>query len=225
MATGLFQELVALICGLILPRVILLHFGSAYNGIVNSVAQFLSFSTVLRSGLGSVTHAALYKPLAEKNETIVSEIIAATDRFMKKVGIVLAVLIVVFALIYPFAVIDEFDYLFSFSLVLIIGISTFAENMFSVKYKILLQADQKYYVQTLATIATQVLSTAVSVALIYMNCSIHIVRLGGAVSYFTTPLFLAGYVRKHYNINWKAKPNNVALRQRWMHLRFNWLLL
>ena len=44
MVTGLIQELVTVICGLILPRVILSHFGSAYNGIVNSITQFMAFS-------------------------------------------------------------------------------------------------------------------------------------------------------------------------------------
>ena len=215
MITGLIQEIVALVCGLILPRITLIHFGSTYNGIVNSVAQFLTFSTVLRSGLGSVTHAALYKPLAENDVDKVSGIMAATDRFMKKIGGILAVLILGFALLYPLAVIDEFDYLFSFSLVLIIGISAFAENMFSVKYKILLQADQKYYIQTMAVIATQLLSTIVSIGLINLNFSIHFVRLGGALSYLLTPLFLYEYVRKNYRINWKAKADNVALKQRW----------
>lgn len=215
MISGLLQEVVALLCGLILPRVILVHFGSTYNGIVNSVVQFLSFSAVLRSGLGSATHAALYKPLADKNNELISGIMVATDNFMKKVGLLLAAIIVAFASVYPFAVKDEFGYLFSFSLVIIIGISTFAENMFSVKYKILLQADQKYYIQTFAVIGTQILSTVVSIVLIYMNCSIHIVRLGGALSYFSTPLFLNGYVKKHYCINWKTKANNNALKQRW----------
>ena len=59
MLTGWAQELLTLISGLILPRLVLTAFGSDANGLVNSIAQYLGFSTVLRAGLGGVTRAAL----------------------------------------------------------------------------------------------------------------------------------------------------------------------
>ena len=56
---GLMYETVALICGMILPRLILRSFGSSYNGITTSITQFLSVIALLRSGIGGVTRAAL----------------------------------------------------------------------------------------------------------------------------------------------------------------------
>ena len=215
MVTGLFQELVAVICGLILPRVVLAYFGSTYNGIVNSITQFMAFSVVLRSGLGAVTNAALFKPLAEKNEIVVSGIMVATKDFMNKVGWLLALCIVGFAAVYPLIVADEFGYWFSFTLVLIIGASSFVENMFSIKYKILLQADQKYYIQTIFTVIAQVLSTVFSVLLIVAGTGIHLVKLGAVAGMLTTPFMLKIYVDRHYTIDWKAAPNIVAIKSRW----------
>ena len=212
--TGLLQEVVALICGLILPKLILARFGSEYNGVVNSIAQFLSFSVILRSGLGAVTNAALYRPLAEGNVAKVSGIMVATDRFMRKVAGLLGVLILGFALIYPL-MIEEFHYGFTFWLVVITGISTFAENMVSVKYKIILQADQKYYIQTFAAIIAQILSTVISVILIQSGSGIHLTRLGAAVGLLTTPVFLKVYVHKHYDIDWTAPADDIALQSRW----------
>lgn len=212
---GLLQELVAVICGLILPRVILSAFGSTYNGIINSVTQFLGFSAVLRSGLGAVTNAALYKPLADGDWDKVSGIMVATDKFMRKVGWLLAALIAGFALLYPLAVLDEFPYWFSGPLVLFIGISTFVENMFSIKYKILLQADQKYYIQTIFAVVAQILATVISIVLIYLNCGIHLVKLGAAMGMMSTPFLLKLYVDRNYRINWKAMADNVAIKSRW----------
>ncbi len=214
-ASGLVQELVAVICGLILPRVMLAFFGSTYNGIVNSVTQFLGFSAILRSGLGAVTNAALYKPLADGDWDKVSSIMVATDRFMKKVGWLLAGLILGFSLLYPLVVLDEFPYGFSALLVILIGISSFVENMFSIKYKILLQADQKYYVQTIFAVIAQILSTAISIGLIYMNCGIHLVKLGAALGMMSTPFLLKFYVNRNYKINWKAQSDNMAIKSRW----------
>ena len=215
MLTGFLQEVIALICGLILPRLVLSFFGSDYNGLLNSITQFLSFSVVLRSGLGAVGHVALYKPLADGDDEAISGVMVATDKFMKKVSGILIAFILAFAIIYPFIVLDEFNYFFSFSLILIIGMSTFIENMFSIKYKVLLQADQKYYIQTLAAIIAQVLSTAVSVIIILLEGNIHLVKIGATLAFLSAPLFLTFYVKRHYNINWKAQANNLALKQRW----------
>lgn len=215
MISGLMQELTVVICGLILPRIILSHFGSTYNGIVNSVTQFLGFSVVLRSGLGAVTNAALYKPLADGDMQKVSGIMVATDQFMKKVAWLLIAFILGFAFLYPLAVLDEFNYWFSFWLVVIIGISTFVENMFSIKYKILLQADQKYYIQTIFAIIAQILSTIFSIVLIWTECNIHMVKLGAAIGLMSTPILLKIYVNKNYNIDWTAPADNIALNARW----------
>lgn len=215
MVTGLFQELVSVICGLILPRIVLSYFGSTYNGIINSITNFMAFSVVFRSGLGAVTNAALFKPLAEKNEAAISGIMVATKGFMNKVGWLLAVCIVGFAAAYPLAVADEFDYWFSFSLVLIIGASSFVENMFSIKYRILLQSDQKYYVQTMVAVIAHVLSTAFSIVLIVAGAGIHLVKLGAVAGMMTTPFMLKIYVDRHYAIDWKAQPDTVAIKSRW----------
>ena len=71
----LLLEVVTAICGLILPRLILSRFGSAYNGITQSITQFISCVALLKSGIGSVTRAALYKPLAANDSEGISAII------------------------------------------------------------------------------------------------------------------------------------------------------
>ena len=48
-ATSLMLQIITIICGFILPRLILNAFGSVYNGIINSVNQFLSCVTLLRA--------------------------------------------------------------------------------------------------------------------------------------------------------------------------------
>lgn len=213
--SGFLHEFVVIIFGLIVPRIVLSYFGSAYNGLLNSIVQFMSFSVVLRSGLGVVTNAALYKPLAQGDMESVSGIMVATDKFMQKIGWLLAGIIAVFSLLYPLLVLDEFDYLFSASLILIIGAASWVENMFSVKYKVLLQADQKTYIQTIVTLIAYVLSNVFSIILMVAGCGIHVVRLGMLLGLMTTPFMLKLYVDRHYTIDWKQPANNVAIKSRW----------
>ena len=118
---NLLEEFVAVICGFILPRLILTAFGSKYNGLMTSITQFLSCAVLLRFGIGGVTRAALYKPLAQNNKAQIDAIMKATDLFMRKIGLILGFGIIVFAAIYPLFVSDEFEWLFTFSLFVIIA--------------------------------------------------------------------------------------------------------
>ena len=43
----------------------------------------------------------------------------------------------------------------------------------------------------------------------------HMVKIGAVAAAFIKPVLLNWYVRKNYSINWKAKPNNKAISQRW----------
>ncbi len=214
-AFSLFEEVVSVICGFILPRLILTAFGSEYNGLTTSISHFLACAVLLRSGIGGATRAALYKPLAKHDQKEVNAIVKATDIFMKKIGLILAGMIVLFAVIYPLFVSDEFGWFFTFSLFLIIGASTFAESFFGITYLIVLQADQRLWVSTLLRTICIILNTVISAVLILNGASIHMVKLGSAFIYVIYPIFLGMYVRKRYNIDTHVQPDNKAIAQRW----------
>ena len=67
--SGLAYEVVAVICGLMLPYLIINNedYGSAVNGITQAIAQFLSCIALMKAGIGGVTRAALYKALAKND--------------------------------------------------------------------------------------------------------------------------------------------------------------
>lgn len=209
------QEIVAVVCAFILPRLIMQAFGSTYNGITSSITQFLGCAVLLRAGIGGATRAALYGPIARNDITKISAIMCATRRYMCKIALLLALLILGFAGLYPFLVADEFSWMFSFTLFVIIGISTFAETLFGITNLIWLQANQQLYVSSAARIASTVLNTILSVVLIRSGCSIHVVMLGSAIAFCLYPVLLAFYVRRHFRFAQKVLPDNGAIRQRW----------
>ena len=172
---NLLEQLVSIICGLIIPRLILSTLGSSYHGLTLSITQFLSCAILLRSGIGGATRAALYKPIAEENHDEINSIVKATDLFMKKIGLILAVGIVLFSTIYPILVRNEFGWLFTFSLFLIIGISTFAESFFGITYLIVLQSDQQIWIASLLKSICYIANTVIGAFLLLRGESIHIV--------------------------------------------------
>ena len=119
-------------------------FGSTAYGITISIAQFLSYITLLEGGIGRVARGALYKPLAERDEERISQVYLAVKRFFATIGIVFAVYAVVLAFGYhSMAQVTAFSWEYTAALVLGIAIGKFAEYMGGVSKVTLLNADQK----------------------------------------------------------------------------------
>ena len=83
-------EIVSLVCGLISQRLILSSFGSAYNGVTQSISQFISYIELMKAGIGGVAMAALYKPLSEHDDREMNEVLSSMQKFMMCITAALA---------------------------------------------------------------------------------------------------------------------------------------
>lgn len=212
---GIAYELVAVVCGLILPRLILSAFGSKYNGITASISQFISCIALMKAGIGGVSRAALYKALAGNDKREISSIVKATQGFMRKIAMMFILFIAIFALIFSNYMMEDFPPIFTISLVLIIGISTFGEYFFGMTYEILLSADQRQCVYSIIRIFTTILNTIVAAILIYAGFEIRIVKLASSLVFLLNPLIVNFYARRKYGIIDDVEPDNKILSQRW----------
>lgn len=215
MVVGFAYEAVALVCGLVLPRLILSAFGSQYNGLTSSISQFISCIALLKAGIGGVSRAALYKPLAENDVKKMSEVVAATEQYLRKIALVFCAFVLGMAVVYPIIINREFPWLFSSSLILIISITTFGQYYFGLTYQNFLIADQKHYIVSAIEIFTTILNTVVAAILIKVGAGIHIVKLGSAAVFLMNPLFMRAYTIRKYHLNVKIKPPKDTLKQKW----------
>lgn len=213
--TAFSLQLISFVFGLIVPRLIIGTFGSSVNGVISSITQFLSFIVLLEAGAGGVVRAALYKPLAKKDIISVSMIVKATDSFFKLIALIFIGYLLVVAVFFPYLVRSEFDHLYTFSLVIIIGISTFVQYYYGISYQILLAADQKQYFNNILQTITVLVNSIITILLIKFGVSIHIVKLGSAIIFIVRPILLNIYVRSKYKLISNCKADNVAIKQRW----------
>ncbi len=208
-------QLVTFICGLILPRYILTYFGSNYNGITSSINQFLGFIAILQIGIAGSTRFSLYKVLAANDINGISGIVNSTEKYMRKVGIVLLIYIGAMALFYPYIANTSLPANEIRILVLILGASSFAQYFFGITYQILLNADQKqYFYNAIITIAT-LLNLIVAVVLMKFGQNIFVVKFGSALIFVLVPIVLSIIVKRKYQIDKKVPPDNSALKGRW----------
>jgi len=212
---SLILQGVSIVCGLIVPRLIITTYGSSVNGLIASINQFLGYIVLLEAGVGGVVRAALYKPLANNDINSTSAIIKATERFFKKVACIFILYLLLLSFVFPYVVNSEFNTFFTAGLVLIIGISTFFQYYFGLSYQVLLQADQKRYVTSILQIATMIINAALIIILIRFGTSIHAVKLGSSMIFVLRPILLNRYVNKKYKIVRDSEPDNESIKQRW----------
>lgn len=213
--TSLILQVVVLICGFIVPKLIITNFGSNVNGLVTSITQFLAYISLLEAGFGPVVKAALYKPIAEKNKKQIENILRASEKFFRVIALIFIIYLIVLSVVYPTIVSSEFTFAYTMSLVLIISVSTFAEYFFGMTYKLYLQAEQKTYVTSVIQIIGYILNTTAIVILVKANASIHIVKLVGGLIFVLRPIAQNIYVKKIYNINLKEADKDYELKQKW----------
>ena len=213
--SSLIFQLTTIICGFILPRLILTAFGSEVNGLVNSIIQFLGIISFLELGVGAVVQSTLYKPLAEKNYKDVSKIISSANRFFSRLGIILFIYVIFLIVFFPFFVEKKFDFWYTTTLIMAISISSFAQYFFGIVNRLLLNADQRGYVQYIAqTIA--VIGNAVSCfILINLGAGIQVVKLTTSTIYLMQPIVVFFYVKKNYKIDKKIKYTEEPITQKW----------
>lgn len=212
---SLSLQIVTIISGFIVPRLILKTFGSEVNGLVSSLNQFLSYISLIEGGLTGVIMASLYKPLEEKNQRKINGIVNAANKFFKKIGIAFLIYTIVLSLIYPLIVKTNFSYSYIATLTLILSINLFMQYFFSLTWKILLQADKKVVFVSMTQIVCIIINTISVVILINVFPNIHIVKLFTALIYLIQPIAFNIYVDKKFKIDKKEKPDKDAISQRW----------
>ena len=213
--SSLLLQIVTVLCGLITPRLFLNHYGSEVNGLVQSIAQFLGVITLLELGVGQVIQSALYKPLAKKDNYTLSSVVASGNKFFKRIAYMLLVYVIFLVMIYPFVVSESFDWIYTATLIVAISIGSFAQYYFGIIDNILLNADQRGYIQYFSQIVALLLNTILSVVFILAGFSVQVVRLTASIVFLLRPFIVRIYVKKHYNINRKVVYEGEPIKQKW----------
>lgn len=197
----LIFQVITIICGFILPKLILEHFGSTINGLVNSISQFLGVIAFLELGVGAVVKSALYKPLADNDNIQISKIVNSANVFFRKLGYILLIYVIALIIIYPALIDSQLSFAFIATLIVAISIRSFAQYFFGIVNRLLLVADQKAYIQYNAQTLAVLVNTFSCFGLIKLDASIQIVYGVTSLIFLIQPFLIHIYVIKHYNIS------------------------
>lgn len=219
--SALILQIVTIISGFIIPKIILIYFGSSVNGLISSLLQFLSYISLVEGGVTGVIYASLYKPIINKDNNKINSLLATADRFYKKIGFIFILYSIAISVLYPLFINGDFGFIYVFTLTLILSITLFIQYMFSITLKTLLIADKKVYIVSFS----QVLITIVNIILTYLSAilypNIHLMKFISGFMYILQPIIYNYYIHKNYNINLNTKIDNSLLKNRWNGFAIN----
>ena len=213
--TSLVYQFVALICGFVLPRAFLATYGSEVNGLISSVTQFLGFISLCEMGVGAVIQSSLYKPLATGDNVGVSKIAKSSERFFRTIAYILVGYTVILMAVYPIITIEKFDYIFTFALIFVISISTFAQYYFGMTYRLILSADQLGFIHFIVHSVSLILNTVICVWFMNMGMSVHIVKLTTSLIFLIQPLTISIIAKRKYKIDRNVVLTEEPIKQKW----------
>ena len=167
---SLLSQTVTVLVGMLLPRALMVNYGSETNGLITSMQQVINYLTLIEGGLLSTVAVALYKPIANEDISSVNQVLAAAKYFYRKTGVVFLAALGIVALIYPGIIAQtEFSYMQVTYMVLLIGVNGATQILFIGKYKALLMASQKNGIILSINALSTVLYSGMLIAAAYLK--------------------------------------------------------
>lgn len=221
MIMALVQQICTIISGFIIPRIILMYFGSETNGLISSLVQFLNYIALVEGGITSVVTARLYKPLVNGDYNSVSSILVTARNFYRKISVIFIGYSIILSIVFPLLKHTEFSFIYVFSLSMVLSVGIFIQYMFSLTLKTVLDADKKSYIVTSTQSLIIVLNVALGIISVNIFPSAHLLKGITALLFIIQPIVYGRYVKAHYPINWLASANNELIKERWNGFAIN----
>lgn len=104
---SVISQIVTVGLGLLIPRIVMVGYGSEVNGLLNSVTQFVAYLIIFEAGIQAVATQSLYKTVGADDKKSTNAILSAVDKNYKKIGVLYLCGLLGLSLVYPFFCVSE----------------------------------------------------------------------------------------------------------------------
>jgi len=213
--SGLAVQLLNIAVGLMVPRLILLHYGSEVNGFLSSVMQIFQYVALLEAGVGAVALQFLYGKIYRADYAGISACLNAIVHYYYHAGAAYMVAILACATAYPFVIRTELSSALVFWIIIVSGLNGCLDFFTSGKYRVLLEADGRRYVLNTTVWIVTLAANFVKILLILHGGSVVVMQIGYCLVMLLQIVIICCYSVRHYQwLDRKAKPDYGAVSQK-----------
>ncbi|SNU06243.1 Membrane protein involved in the export of O-antigen and teichoic acid [Lachnospiraceae bacterium] len=214
--SGFGGQLIVIILGVIIPRVMITSYGSDANGLVSTTTQIFSYLALLEAGIGQSARVALYKPIACNNKEEISSVVLSAESYFRRITYYYGLGVIVLSAIIPFVIKSELSHLTILLVFLLEGMSGVISFYFIQTPTVLLNADGKGYVNNSINLVNKILGYLSKIILAYFGISIVLIQFVFFLITLIKVIFYRLYIRKKYYWieNEKGKPDYSILKDK-----------
>lgn len=217
---GFATQLIIIVLGMIVPRLVLVSYGSDTNGFTSTITQIFTYMALLEAGIAQSTLNSLYEPVAKQDQKQISRIMSASQRYYRKVTLVYGLLVVVASFVIPFVINTQIKRTTAIIYILATGISNVIGFYYLESWKQLLSADGRYYISQIIGMIATILTYIIKIILIPYAISIAWIQVALVGVALIQCFIYKWYLHKHYSwVDFKAEPDNSALSDRYNFMK------
>lgn len=215
--SALFAQTAAMLLSIVVPRLVLVNYGSEINGLINSLVQVYACLELLEAGVGTATLQALFSQygVEKDNKASINRILSAASRYYTKAGLLYLGAVIILAAIYPLVVQTEIPWFTVTAIILMHGIPGASSFLVQAKFKLLLGVEGKSYVQNNISLLTRVLSNIAKIVLITLGYNVLVVQFALFILQMMQVVVYKIYEKQKYPwVDYHQSPDYQSLSQK-----------
>ena len=174
---GFGGKFIILVLGIIIPRIIIVSYGSELNGFLSTITQIFTYFALLEAGIGNSAVNALFSPLEKGDIKRTNAVVSQARSYYRKATLIYCGVVVAFAFVYPFIMPSGLSKWLMIAVILLQGAPHAISYYFCAVYEQLLMADGKRYVSENVQLALHILTSLSKIILVSMGFDIIAVQL------------------------------------------------
>lgn len=195
---GFGGQLILMVLGIIIPRIMIVSYGSDVNGLLSTITQIFTYLVLLEAGIGQAAKNTLYKYLVSNDKDSVSRIVIVAKKYYAKITIYYGLAVICLATIAPFVLKSNVDKITIFLIIILEGLSGVISFYFIETDIALLNADGKGYINNSINVLNRIIGYIVKIFMAYFKLSIVTLQLAYFLITILKVIVYRIYINKQY---------------------------
>lgn len=209
---SILSQIVTLILGLIIPRIILINYGSDTNGLTNTISQIFVYVALLETGISTSARNALYKPIQDNDYDAISYWVSLARRYFRRISLIYSIIILICCFVAPFLLKTHVSYWTIFFYMLFEGLTSVVSFYFLNTWTCFLNSKGENYIVNIVSLISKLLMYGIKIVLYMLGFNIVLIQVGYFIVSLVQVFIYMTYMKKHYPwINYKASPSDAKL--------------
>lgn len=175
---SIITQALTVFLGLIVPRIVLTHYGSDTNGLTNTIGQIFTYMALLEAGIALSARNAFYKPIRENDKYGISFVASLAKRYYKRITIIYFFAVLIISAVSPLIFKTNVDYLTILFYVLFEGLVAVVSFYFINTWSTFLRSNGDTYIISILALVSKILCYIVKIVLSLYGINIALIQIG-----------------------------------------------